>query len=44
MNCKCGKKISSREKKLNAGLCDACLQLALRETAKEIAKKNPPRK
>jgi NMD protein affecting ribosome stability and mRNA decay len=39
LRCKCGKEISKREKQLNAGLCDACLQAALRAEAKRIAKR-----
>jgi hypothetical protein len=39
MKCKCGKEISRREKRLNAGLCDTCLQKALRAEAKRIAKR-----
>ena len=40
MTCKkCKKVITRREKKLNAGLCDACLALALRAIARDIARK-----
>jgi hypothetical protein len=35
----CGQGISRRETKLNAGLCDKCLQAALRAIAGEIAKR-----
>lgn len=36
----CGKPVTRREKKLNAGLCNGCFAKALRATAREIAKKN----
>jgi len=39
MKCPCGREISRREKRLNAGLCDKCLQAALRAEAKKIAKR-----
>jgi hypothetical protein len=42
MQCKSGKcrnKLSPREEKLNAGLCDSCFEKALRATARDIAKR-----
>jgi len=41
LRCRCGKTITRREKKLNAGLCDECFTKALRATAREIAKRRP---
>ena len=35
----CGKAITRREKRLNAGLCNTCFGKALRATAREIAKR-----
>jgi hypothetical protein len=38
LKCRCGKKITKRENKLNAGLCNKCLQKALAAMARQIAK------
>ena len=39
MNCKgCRKPLTARQEKLNAGLCDSCLQAALKAEARRIAK------
>lgn len=35
----CGKPITRREKRLNAGLCTGCFEKACRATAREIAKR-----
>lgn len=39
LRCPCGKRITKRQVKLNSGLCNECLQKALRATAREIAKR-----
>lgn len=36
---RCRREISKREKRLNAGLCNGCLQAALREEARRIARR-----
>lgn len=38
LRCPCGKPITRREKRLNAGLCDKCFAKACAATAREIAK------
>lgn len=36
LKCRCGKPITRHEKRMNGGLCSACLQAALRAEAKKI--------
>ena len=38
VNPRCGKKITSRELKLNAGLCTDCFQDACRAMAEDVGK------
>ncbi len=40
INKACGKEITIREKKLNAGLCNGCFRLAIAHTAREIGSRN----
>ena len=41
LKCRCGNTITKREKRMNAGLCDKCLQAALRAEARRLGGKSP---